>query len=149
MPIVYKLINPNNNVVYYVGYTTQTLEQRLIGHLVHQNQKTTKDLVSNGLKPKIECIEEGETVTKETEMYWIQRFKNEGIYLENRDGVINYQNRDWITEMPVELLNTIEMPDSERYKAAIELVLSEMPLSVSVPILIRIKTILEWAVNKT
>jgi hypothetical protein len=145
MPIVYKLINPVNDTIYYVGFTTQTLQQRLIGHLVNQNQKTTKDLVSSGLKPKIECIEEGEGVSMENEMYWIQRLTNEGVYLENRDGVINYQNRDWIFDMPTELLNTIEMPDYERYKAAIDLVLSEMPRSVSVPILIRIKTILEWA----
>lgn len=148
MPKVYKLINPNNNITYYVGYTEKSLQERLCGHLYEQKQKTTKDLIAKGLKPIIECIEEGDEITKDLETYWIQRLTNQGVYLENRDKVINYQNKDYLYELPTELLNTVNLTEAERYKAAINLVLEEMPLSVSVPILIRIKAILEWAVAK-
>lgn len=147
MPKIYKLINPENDVTYYVGYTDKPLQQRLIGHLYSKKQKTTNDLIIKGLLPKIELIEEGEGVTKDTETYWIERFTNEGVYLENRDKVIRYQNRDYLYELPSQLIDTMQISELERYKTAIDLVLGEMPLSVSVPILIRIKAILEWAIN--
>jgi len=147
MPTVYQLKNPETDCVYYVGYTEKTIQERLIGHLYEQKQKTTQDLVAKGVTPIIEPIETNDTVSKETEMYWIQRLTNQGVYLENRDGLVNYQNRDYIYNFPAELLNTMELSEAERYKAAIDLVLSEMPRSVSVPIMIRIKAILEWAVE--
>lgn len=148
MPIIYQLKNPETDCIYYVGYTEKSIQERLIRHLSQQSQKTTQDLVAKGLCPIIEAIETGDNVTKETEIYWIQRIANQGIYLENRDGLINYQNRDYIYTFPAELLNTMGLSDTERYKAAIDLVLSEMPRSISVPIMIRIKAILEWAVEK-
>lgn len=147
MPTVYQLKNPETDCIYYVGYTEKTIQERLIGHLYEQKQKTTQDLVAKGITPIIESIEISDTVSKETEMYWIQRLTNQGIYLENRDGLVNYQNRDYIYNFPAELLNTMGLSEAERYKAAIDLVLSEMPRSVSVPVMIRIKAILEWAVE--
>lgn len=148
MPIVYKLIHPITMDVYYVGYTEKPLQERLLGHITTKKSKTTKDLVDNGLLPIIKEIESGDGVTKETETYWIQRLTNQGVYLENRDKVVNYQNRDYLFEIPSQLADNLNLSNEERYLAAINLVLDEMPLSVSVPILIRIKTILEWAISK-
>lgn len=147
MPIVYKLISPLTQKTYYVGFTEKSLTERLIGHMVLPKSKTTKDLIDIGLVPIIELIEEGENVTKETEMYWIKKLSFEGHYLENRDGLIVYQNKDYIFQIPEQLLNFIEMGETDRPKSAISIVLDELPLASSVPIIIRIKTILEWAIS--
>lgn len=147
MPTVYKLINPLTKKTYYVGFTIKSLTERLMGHMMSPQSKTTKDLIDIGVTPIIELIEEGENVTKETEMYWIKKLSFEGHYLENRDGLIVYQNRDYIFEIPEQLLNSIEMSENDRLKSAISIVLDELPLSSNVPIIIRIKTILEWAIN--
>jgi len=148
MSIIYKLIDPRDNRIYYVGYTEKTLTDRLIGHLYVSIHKTTIDLVTNNLCPIIEAIEDSESVTKETEMYWIKRLSGEGVYLENKDGLVNYQNRDGLFVIPEALLNSLPISLKQRYHGAIEAVLDELPLSSSVPIIIRIKTILEWALNK-
>ena len=148
MPIVYKLIDPRDNRIYYVGYTEKTIEDRLIGHLSISKHKTTIDLVANNLCPLIEVIEEGSHVTKDCEMYWIKRLSAEGSYLENIDGLVNYQNKDGIFDIPESLLNSLAITTEQRYLVAIETVLNELPLSSSVPIIIRIKTILEWALGR-
>jgi len=147
MPIVYKLIDPRDNRTYYVGYTEKDLQSRLLGHMMVSIHKTTIELISNNLCPKIEIIEDGDLVTKETEMYWIKRLASEGVYLENRVGVVNYQNRDGIFEIPEVLLNSLSISSEQKYKSAIEVVLDELPISSSVPIVIRIRTILEWAIK--
>lgn len=96
MPIIYRLINPTTNKTYYVGFTTKTIKERLLGHIIKPQSKSTIDLITAGLNPIIECIEEGEQVSKETEMYWIKRLSFEGHFLENRDGLIVYQNKDYL-----------------------------------------------------
>ncbi len=147
MPIVYKLIHPIEKRIYYVGYTEKSLNERLLGHIATSTHKTTLELVSQGLSPEIQSIEEGEHVTKDTEMYWIKRLAQEKVYLENRDGIINYQDKGYIFKIPEKLLNSIEMPIEDRYKCAIGIVLDELPMNPTVPIIQRIKVILEWALQ--
>lgn len=147
MAIVYQLIHPKTRSIYYVGYTERPILERLANHIVAQTQKTTRDLIEAGLMPIIEVIEEGINVTRDTETYWIQRYSAQGYYLENKDKVIKYQNRDYLYTLPTKLLNSIEFTECERYKAAIDLVLDEMPRYVSVPILMRIEALLNWAIN--
>jgi hypothetical protein len=118
-----------------------------MGHMIQPQSKSTIDILEAGLKPIIEIIDEGLHITKETELYWIKRLAFEGHFLENRDGLVVYQNKDYIFKIPDNLLNTIEMGESERLKCAISIVLDELPESSSVPIVIRIRTILEWAIR--
>ena len=148
MPTIYKLINPLTDKTYYVGFTTKTITERLVYHLINPISKSTIDLIAAGLKPIIEVIEEGDNVTTETEKYWIKRLDFEGHFLENRDGLIVYQNRDYIFTIPDNLLNSIDMTDNERLALSIKIVLDELPLSSNIPIVIRIKTILEWALSQ-
>lgn len=146
MPTIYKLINPLTNSPYYVGYTTKDAKIRLMGHLV-QPTATTKYLIECGHKPLMEVIESGDYVTKETETHWIKLLHLKGYSLDNKDGIVVYQNRDYIFNIPGDLLNSIEMSKEERLLNAIELTLEELPLSSNVPIILRIKTILEWAIG--
>ena len=147
MPTIYTLKNPINNCIYYVGYTTKRIEERLVGHLRAPKCETTKMLVNIGVSPIIEIVESGESVTTQTELYWIKKLNSEGIQLENKDGLINYQSRELIGNIPKGLLNNIDLTIEEKQRQALELILSELPLSSSTPIVLRIKTIIEWALS--
>lgn len=146
MPIVYKLINPVNHRPYYVGFTTRSKEERLLGHCNLPVHRSTIELLKIDLLPVIEVIAEGEHVTKETEMFWIKELAI--IHpLENVDGLINYQERKNFFDLPLEVQSGIKLSKEDRHRIAIELLLKEMPLSSSVPIMIRIKNLLDWAVS--
>ena len=147
MPIVYSLRNPLNNKIYYVGFTVKSATERLFGHLSKQLQPTTRQLVEQGLQPIIEVIEDGADVDKITEMYHIKRLLSEGYKLENRDGVVNYQNRETLLNIPKALRDSLQLTENERLKIALKEVMNELPLSSSTPIVIRIKTIIEWALS--
>ena len=45
MPTIYKLINPLNNEVYYIGYTERNIEDRLKDHLQTPKHETTRNLI--------------------------------------------------------------------------------------------------------
>ena len=85
---IYTLSHPLTNEIRYVGLTRKTLEERLRGHLkskdkVHRNF-WIKKLLKEGLKPKIELIEEvDDDIGPETEIFWISMFKLWGFRLCN------------------------------------------------------------------
>jgi len=147
MPTVYKLISPITKQPYYVGFTIQDINVRLIGHL-YQPTNTTKKLMSIGLIPDIQAIESGEDITKQNEKEWIRKLSLEGYVLDNIDGLKNYQNRDAIFTLPNDLLNTIPLSIEDKYKTAISIALKELPETSSVPIVLRLKFILEWALSQ-
>lgn len=144
MPTIYKLINPINHAPYYVGYTSKSVEERLLGHCNIPIHMSTIALLSIDLLPVIEVIEDGDHVTKVTEMYWIKKLSQQHV-LENVDGLVNYQERKIFFDLPPEVQNEIQLRVEDRHRIAIELLLKEMPLSSSVPIMMRIKNILDWA----
>jgi len=81
MAKIYKLIDPRNNKVCYVGKTVLTLHHRLLVHIYEAKKKSTlkgewiKGLLLLDLKPTIELIEEVDDWQKQ-EKYWIAFYKN-------------------------------------------------------------------------
>jgi group I intron endonuclease len=87
---IYKLIDPISNEIRYVGLTFNDLKQRLKSHLSEKSNSHKsnwiKKLKSIGLKPIIESIENNISSYDEVcerEIYWIERFKQEGHPLTN------------------------------------------------------------------
>ncbi len=87
---IYKLFDPRDNQVRYVGLTFNSLKQRLKSHK-NENSKShktywVKSLLKEGICPKIELIESNidtyETAC-EREIYWISKFKEDGYNLTN------------------------------------------------------------------
>lgn len=147
MPTVYLLRNPENNNIYYVGYTIQAPSKRLLAHISSGTQITTQYLVSNNLAPIIEIIEEGEDVTKETETYYIKHYYSKGHKLENIDQVFNYQAKAAQIETPLSMKDKT-LTRLELMRTALHEILKELPLSSSIPIVKRIKNICETALSK-
>lgn len=143
MPIVYKLINPINNKIYYVGYTERKLSERLFDHLQSDPQQTTKKLLKAKLQPIMEVIEEGENVTKHTETFWIKRLHSEGIELENISDIVNLE----YLHRPSKAILSNSLTENERLRIALMEILDQLPLSSSVGIVIRIKHICETALS--
>jgi hypothetical protein len=88
---IYCLIDPRDNLVRYVGYTTSTLQLRLNGHMtsIYTKKRTHKinwifNLKSVNLKPTIHLLEEVEfEYGWDAEKYWIEQFKHWGFKLTN------------------------------------------------------------------
>jgi group I intron endonuclease len=87
---IYKLIDPISNEVRYIGLTFNDLKQRLRSHMsdVGKTHKCNwiKKLKSQGLRPIIESIEENISTYDEScerEIFYIEKFKNEGHQLTN------------------------------------------------------------------
>ena len=84
---IYKLIDPRNNSIRYIGLTSKTLDARLSKHLADAktNKKTHKcnwirSLISNDITPIIRLIEEcSENESKEREIYWISYYGRENL----------------------------------------------------------------------
>ena len=79
---IYKLIDPRNNMIMYVGKTSQTLKKRMNTHYyVAKNGKSNKDywikeLQILGYNPIIELIEEVDnSIWQEKEIYWIEYYQ--------------------------------------------------------------------------
>ncbi len=100
---IYQLINPINNSIFYVGKTIGSLRTRLTAHLGDNINigKTSiiKEIVSAGLKPKIEEIEKiecssetEETAALERELFWITTLRERGCVLCNVITVTNPEN---------------------------------------------------------
>lgn len=96
---IYTLIDPITNEVRYVGKTTN-LSKRLNRHINESKKSTTshkkawiKGLLKNGLKPKLEVIDEilENDDWKFWEIYWIEQLRAWGFKLTNEteggDGV--------------------------------------------------------------
>lgn len=144
---VYSLNNPLNNSVYYVGFTTKPLIYRLNDHIAKNHLPTTKYLISKGYKPTIQVLERGEYITLADEKKWIQKLHNKGVILENRDGLINYQDRSNLEFDNDEIYYLSTLSVEKRYETVIKRVLLELPLSSSIPIVIRIKNFCESALK--
>lgn len=87
---IYKLINPINNTILYIGATTNELSNRLSQHLYDaRNRESNKskfiyELLESGIIPIIESIEEVElNIYKEREEYWLNYYINQGHNLYN------------------------------------------------------------------
>jgi hypothetical protein len=89
---IYKLIDPRDNSIRYIGQTTKDLKTRYRGHMndsISQNKNYRKciwirKLVKLGILPIIELIEEVELQNlDEREEYWIKFYKDMGINLTN------------------------------------------------------------------
>lgn len=100
------------------------------------------------LIPIVQAIETGDHITKQHEKEWIKKLSLEGYALDNIDGLKNYQNRDAIFTLPNELLNTIPLSIEDKYKTAINIALGELPEISNVPVVLRLKFILEWALSQ-
>jgi len=88
--IIYKLIDPTNSEIRYIGLTFNDLKQRLKSH---RNEKAKshkcywiKKLKSIGFDPIIECVEENISsyeIACEREIYFIDYFRSIGCDLTN------------------------------------------------------------------
>jgi hypothetical protein len=81
---IYKLVDPSDNQIRYVGLTFNSLKQRLKSHLSEPGKSHKiywiKKLKKQGLIPIIESVEEDiSTYEKacEREIYYIDFFKND------------------------------------------------------------------------
>mgnify|MGYP002682995520 CR=1 FL=1 len=100
--LIYKLVNPIDSTVFYVGRTTFKLSYRLLGHLSqvnsispesHNQNKVSiiRDIIDKGSKPYIELIEEIEPTDEselkglhERELYWITEYIKNGQPITNK-----------------------------------------------------------------
>lgn len=86
---IYKLIDPIDESIRYVGLTINSLNQRLKSHRNEKSKshKTAwiRTLKSKGTTPKIELIEEVNTYEQacEREIFWIDKLKQDGHRLTN------------------------------------------------------------------
>jgi hypothetical protein len=86
---IYKLLDPRDNSIKYIGKTNAELKQRLCSHISeakrsgrkHKRAAWIKSLLNLGMKPTIELIETCENNTKasEREIYYIDLYKNEDL----------------------------------------------------------------------
>lgn len=97
---VYKLIDPRDNSIFYIGQTYYELPARLTYHLNDKKPSARKtkidEIQAQGLKPIIEPIETVSLVSNyherikfllERERYWIQWHRNNGHPLLNYNPV--------------------------------------------------------------
>jgi group I intron endonuclease len=87
---IYKLIDPRNNEVRYIGLTFNSLKLRLKSHRSEKSKSHKSNwiklLLKNGYSPIIELIEGGIStydIACEREIYWISKFKEDGHKLTN------------------------------------------------------------------
>jgi hypothetical protein len=88
MSKIYALIDPNTNLIRYVGKTDYPLEFRLKQHCSKKSKthkwNWIKGLMQNNQKPVISLIEDvSEDMWQERECYWIGRLRAEGASLTN------------------------------------------------------------------
>lgn len=104
---IYVLLHPETEEIRYVGWTKNTLQQRLQSHVEEANkyQKTGKgktyknmwvlSLIREGLRPIIRLVEETET-PGEAERKWIAHYRSIGARLTNgTDGGIGSMGARW------------------------------------------------------
>jgi hypothetical protein len=104
---------------------------------------TTKSLVNAGLRPLLGILEQGVDVTTQTEKYWIKKMLADGHPLENRDGVLNYQEKENFSFTDEEMTYILSLPKIEQYELIIKRILKELPRDPSTPIVVRIKNLCE------
>lgn len=97
---IYKLIDPTNDKVMYVGFTFNDLRQRLKSHVGAVGTSSTINwiakLKAQGLRPRIELVEDNIRSYNRAckrEMYWIDRYKLDGHALTNKNRGV-FKKRD-------------------------------------------------------
>ena len=135
---IYSLVNPLDNMVFYVGKTQSVLSNRLIGHLSEKlslteyKNKRKIDIISTlkgkQLKPKIELLEivyvTDINETCEREIFWINYFKANGHPITNTklvDGT--YLDKG---EIDAQTQRTSQIQEIEAYCSEIGLPLGEL-----------------------
>ncbi len=89
MHTFYKLVDPRTGNPRYVGRTTQTLDERLRGHIYDSRRSKTrvalwvKELLEAGLRPEIVFLEQAQDFGLH-ESRWIDRFKKQGFDMLNK-----------------------------------------------------------------
>lgn len=98
---IYRLCDPRDGSVRYVGKTAQALKCRLRGHLYDAERTNSRrvckwisDLVAQGLRPVMELIEVAGENWPEREVFWIEHYASEGADLTNvAEG--GFKTRGW------------------------------------------------------
>ncbi|HZF64191.1 MAG TPA: GIY-YIG nuclease family protein [Chitinophagaceae bacterium] len=84
---VYSLKDPDTSEILYIGVTSKSLIERLIGHISERKDcaknKWIKKLISEGKVPLITAIEENIENGYEREGYWIKYYQEKGLHLFN------------------------------------------------------------------
>ncbi len=87
---IYTLEDPDTNEIRYVGKTVKCLKTRLTDHIYackkEKNYRTNwiKSIIKKGKKPIIKMIDFCSwEESQQLEIYWIAKFKNEGVKLVN------------------------------------------------------------------
>lgn len=97
--IIYALIDPRNDLVYYVGKSSVN-EKRPLSHLFNTHSEKVnewiKELESKWFYPKIQIIENVEKLDElpEREVYWIQYYSNLNPFILNihhNTNLISYE----------------------------------------------------------
>ncbi len=99
---IYKLIDPRDNQIRYIGKTNQSsINRRLTGHIRSsiirnrtKKEKWINSLIKMELKPIIQVIEECDhSIWEQREIYWIDFYKNENLtnLTEGGEGVKDNQ----------------------------------------------------------
>lgn len=147
MAYIYSLTNPLTSNVFYVGYSNKKPVIRLMAHIAQQKLKNIIELAAVDKIPVLNTLEQGDHVTTKTEKEWIVKLHGEGAKLENLEGLLSYEERGYILNAPKELLDKADCDKEDKLKACLELILKELPLSSSIPIVLRIKNICEWGLS--
>ena len=107
---IYKLINPIDNSIFYVGATNNSLEQRLSVHISFssyqrhdviglERKKLIQFLLKRDLKPIIQLIEDCDfELVNEREKYWYDYYANSGCKLIQSPASFHYETSAKVTE---------------------------------------------------
>lgn len=84
--VVYGLIDPVNNKIFYIGITIRPLKQRLARHIKDRRNKVIHELLKEDKMPTIKQLEVcyGYWAPIRAERRWIAKMKAAGIVLSNQ-----------------------------------------------------------------
>ena len=126
---IYKLIDPTDNKVRYIGLTFNDLRMRLKSHLSEPGKSHKifwiKKLKKQGLKPIIESVEENISTYDEAcqrEIYYIDHFKSLGCDLTNmatggnKNKIMSKESRKKMSDSQKKRYETFKMKFSDESK---------------------------------
>lgn len=131
---IYKLIDPTDNKVRYIGLTFNDLKMRLKSHLSEPGKSHKifwiKKLKKQGLKPIIESVEENISTYDEAcqrEIYYIDHFKSLGFDLTNmatggnKNKKMSEESRKRMSESQKRRYETFKMKFSDESKETLRI----------------------------
>lgn len=110
---IYTLSDPNTGEIRYIGQTTSVLSKRLTDHIA--SARKGKNYLHNWIKsvnysPIIELLEDN-AVWNESEIYWIEQFRQWGFRLVNStkggDGILGHK---FTTESRLKMSKSLSKP---------------------------------------